>query len=60
MDHMRISGTEPSSLILSQSSLKYEEWCQKVQKQGKAKRDGVINTPKMQNVRNDPLFDNRI
>ena len=43
MDHMRISGTEPSSVILSQSSLKYEKWCQKVPKQGKAKRDGVIN-----------------
>ena len=40
---MRISGTEPSSVILSQSSLKYEKWCQKCQKQGTAKRDGVIN-----------------
>ena len=43
MDHMRISGTEPSSVILSQSSLKYEKGCQKVPKQGKAKRDGIIN-----------------
>ena len=40
---MRILGTEPSSVILSQSRLKYEKWCQKVPKQGKAKRDGVIN-----------------
>ena len=29
MDHMRISGTEPSSV--KQSSLKYEKWCQKCQ-----------------------------
>ena len=42
MDHMRISGSEPSSVILSQ-----RKWCkmlkiyaQKCQKQGKAKRDG--------------------
>ena len=34
---MRISGTEPSSVILSQSSLKYENWYQKVPKHGKAK-----------------------
>ena len=40
---MRISGTEPSSVILSQSSFKYKKWCQKVPKQGKAKRDDVIN-----------------
>ena len=43
---MRISGTEPSSVILSQrkwfKKLKmYAEKCAK--KQGKAKRDGVIN-----------------
>ena len=44
MDHMRISGTEPSSMILSQkSSFKVEKWCPKVPKQAKAKRDGVIN-----------------
>ena len=40
---MRISGTEPSSVIFSQSSLKYKKWRQNVPKQGKAKRDGVIN-----------------
>ena len=40
---MRISDTEPSSVILSQRSLKYEKWCQKVLKQGKAKKEGVIN-----------------
>ena len=41
---MLISGTEPSSVILSQrSSLK--SWkC--MPKQGKAKRDGVINPQK--------------
>ena len=43
--HMRISGTEPSSVILQvrQSSLKVEKRCQKVPRQAKAKRDGVIN-----------------
>ena len=40
MDHMRILGTEPSSVILSQTwSIK----CWKVSKQAEAKRDGVIN-----------------
>ena len=40
---MRISGTEPSSVILSQTgSLK--SWNdQKVPKQAESKRDGVIN-----------------
>ena len=44
MDHMRISGIEPSSVILSQT-----KWFQtlkmiaKVPNQGKAKRDGLIN-----------------
>ena len=42
MDHMRISDTEPSSVILSQTcSLKNND--QKVPKQAVAKRDGVIN-----------------
>ena len=45
MDHMRISGTEPSSVILSQTmkfkNLKSDD--PKVPKQAKAKRDGVIN-----------------
>ena len=43
---MRISGTEPSSVILSQK----KKYCQKlkrdvpnVPKQAEAKRDGVIN-----------------
>ena len=41
---MRISGTEPSSVILSQkSSLKNENDVQKVPKQAEAKRDVVIN-----------------
>ena len=45
MDHMRISGTEPSSVILSQTikfkKLKSDD--RKVPKQAEAKRDGVIN-----------------
>ena len=44
MDHMRISGTEPSSMILSQTkyfkNLKND--AQKLPKQAKAKRNGVI------------------
>ena len=41
---MRISGTEPSSVILSQtkSFKKLKGDAQKVPKQAKAKRDGVI------------------
>ena len=45
MDHMHISGTEPSSVILSQTmkfkKLKSDD--QKVPNQAEAKRDGVIN-----------------
>ena len=42
---MRISGTEPSSVILSQacSIKKLKSNDQKVPKQADAKRDGVIN-----------------
>ena len=42
---MRISGNEPSSVILSQTMWiqKVENDCPKVTKQGEAKRDGVIN-----------------
>ena len=42
---MRISGTEPSSVILSQTMTikKLESDDPKVPKQAKAKRDGVIN-----------------
>ena len=45
MDHMRISGTEPSSVILSQtkSFQNVKINVQKVPKQAEAKRDGVIN-----------------
>ena len=45
MDHMRISGTEPSSVILSQKKYfqKLKRDVSKVPKQAKAKRDGVIN-----------------
>ena len=45
MDHMRISGTEPSSVILSQT-MKFKNMKRddpKVPKQAEAKRDGVIN-----------------
>ena len=42
---MRISGTESSSVILSQTkwSKKLKSDAQKVPKQGKTNRDGVIN-----------------
>ena len=42
---MRISGTEPSSVILSQKSFQKlkKEMSQTCQKQAEAKRDGVIN-----------------
>ena len=45
MDHMRISGTEPSSVILSQTKYlkNVKNDAQKLPKQAKAKRDGVIN-----------------
>ena len=50
MDHMRISGTEPSSVILSQTvkfkKLKSDD--QKLPKQAEAKRDGEINPKKLQ------------
>ena len=50
MDHMRISDTEPSSVILSQimkfKKLKSDD--PKVSKQAEAKRDGVI-TPQNYN-----------
>ena len=42
---MRISGTEPSSVILSQTKYfkKLKNDAQKLPKQAKTKRDGVIN-----------------
>ena len=45
MDHMPISGTEPSSVILSQRFRfkKMKSNDQKLPKQAEAKRDGVIN-----------------
>ena len=45
MDHMRISVTEPSSVILSQTKYfqKYEIDAPKEPKQAEAKRDDVIN-----------------
>ena len=43
MDHVRISGDEPSSVIFGQSSLKVANGGPKVPKQAEAERDGVIN-----------------
>ena len=45
MDHMRISGTEPSSVILSQTMKfkKLKSYDRKLPKQAEVKRDGVIN-----------------
>ena len=45
MDHMGISGTEHSSVILGQTEYfkKLKSDVQKVPKPAKAKRDGVIN-----------------
>ena len=45
MDHMHISGNEPSSVILSQTKWgsNVENDCPKVPNQAKAKRDGVVN-----------------
>ena len=45
MDYMRISDIEPSSVILSQTMnfKKLKNDAQKLPKQAKAKRDGVIN-----------------
>ena len=42
---MRISGTEPSSVIISQTMWfkKVDKWCPKLPKQAEAKRDGVMN-----------------
>ena len=45
MDHMRISGNEPSSVILLPNKVvqKLKSDAPKVAYQAKAKRDGVIN-----------------
>ena len=43
MEHMRISGNVPSSVILSQRSLKYENDATKCQSKVQPKKDGVIN-----------------
>ena len=45
MDHMRISGIEPSSVILSQRNelKRLKNDVTKVPKEAKAKRDGVLN-----------------
>ena len=50
MDHMRISGTEPSSVILSQTnwSKKMKMMPKKCQKQAKAKMDGEMKPTKLQ------------
>ena len=45
MDHMPISGNEPSSVSLTQTKVfqKLKMMMPNVPKQGKAKRDGVID-----------------
>ena len=45
MDHVRISGNEPSSLILSQTKWiqKLKMIARKCQKQSEGQKDGVIN-----------------
>ena len=50
MDHLRITGTEPFSVILSQTKLfqKLKSYAPKVPKPALAKRDGVINPQKIQ------------
>ena len=52
MDHMRISGTEPSSVILSlkRTFQKLKRNSPNVPKQVESKRDGVIN-PKNYNFK---------
>ena len=47
MDHMRISGTEPSSVILSQIKSIFKR-CPKRAKTSEAKIDGVINPQNLQ------------
>ena len=47
MNHVRISGTEPLSVILSQKIFsKDEKRCPNMPKQAKAKGDGVIDPQK--------------
>ena len=44
MDHLRISGTKPSSVTLSHTKFQnFESDVPKVPKQAEAKREGVIN-----------------
>ena len=59
MDHMRISGTEPSSVILSKTNYfkKLKSDTENVPKQTEAKRDGVMN-PKNYNF--NPLETQKI
>ena len=60
MDHMRISGAEPSSVIFSQSKYfqKLKKDVQNVPKQAEAKRDGVkTHTITISNNFNTENFD---
>ena len=65
MAHIRISGTESSSVILSQTcSIKsWKVMTKRYQKQAEAKRDGVINPqkelPRVDRARN-PAGDDKI
>ena len=59
MNHVRISGNEPSSVILSQ-----RKWFQKLKimamecakDKAEAKRDGVINPQKTKKKRSDSVL----
>ena len=59
---MRISGTSPSSVVLSQTR-KFkivEKWCQKVPKQAKAKSDLKIFRTDIQNASTTPSRSDRL
>ena len=52
MDHMRISGNETSSVILSQKSIfkSWKEVSQTCKKQAEAKRDGILQFQTILNI----------
>ena len=57
MDHMRISGTEPSSVILSQTKFqKLKSDVPKVPNQAKVKRECVINPNILTDKRKDTQY----
>ena len=44
MDHIHISSTESSSVILSQTKKFKSKWCPKMSKQAEAESNGGVNT----------------